>query len=255
MNHNKHRRTFLALHGRNERILARRIVTAIRGDVLLLKGINIYNYKSVLSGMPLENLEAEIMSGWVRAGQMGAMVYRSLEAEKKYRNPFFSEFWNNWIVSNSAYLIGNKIKTIQETLLADLSGLISQTIEANADLFDITTVVHNFVKEPEFYRWQAMRIARTETTTAMNTAMDVAAEQTGIMIEKVWIASIDDRTRDSHADLDGVQVPKNEPFRTSNGNSLDYPGDPNGRPEEIINCRCTVGYVPVRDNTGNLILN
>jgi len=31
-------------------------------------------------------------------------------------------------------------------------------------------------------------------------------------------------------------------------NGLEVPGDPNGESEEIINCRCTVGYISKEDS-------
>jgi hypothetical protein len=38
--------------------------------------------------------------------------------------------------------------------------------------------------------------------------------------------------------MDGQTVAAGEYFVTGAGNQLEYPGDPNGPPEEIINCRC-----------------
>jgi len=253
---NKYRRTFLALHGRNERLMARGLVNGIRKDILSLGEMNQYNYESYLKGLEFKELEAEIQASYVRAGQIGSMIYTDLDKVKTKRlNPFFSEFWNNWIVSNSSIFILNKVRTIRETLLAEISGVVLQAIENAQDLRTITTIIKDHVKEPNFYRWQAQRIARTETTTAMNTAMQVAGEQSGLRLNKVWISALDGRTRDAHADLAGTSIPQDDVFRTINGNSLAYPGDPNGAAEEIINCRCSLAYEPVRDGAGNLILD
>ena len=62
------------------------------------------------------------------------------------------------------------------------------------------------------------------------------AEKLGIKVKKEWMATLDSRTRDSHAAIDGEKVPLNKPF----SNGLMYPKDPNGRPEEVYNCRCTM---------------
>jgi len=48
--------------------------------------------------------------------------------------------------------------------------------------------------------------------------------------------------RDSHIEVHGDVVPLNEPFLVDSSEMM-HPGDPNGGPEEIINCRCAV--VPV----------
>ena len=64
------------------------------------------------------------------------------------------------------------------------------------------------------------------------------AEDMGNELTKFWMATLDNRTRDSHAMLDGVSVPLNDTF----DNGLERPRDPNGAPAEICNCRCTMTY-------------
>lgn len=64
------------------------------------------------------------------------------------------------------------------------------------------------------------------------------AEDMGVDIGKVWMATLDNRTRDSHAQLDGNSVGLYDRF----DNGLDRPRDPDGEPAEICNCRCTLQY-------------
>lgn len=86
---------------------------------------------------------------------------------------------------------------------------------------------------------RAVRIARTEghriqcasTMDAMETAKERGAD-----VIKQWDATLDARTRDSHAKIDGEIRELDKPF----SNGLMYPGDPHGRPEEVINCRCAL---------------
>ena len=66
------------------------------------------------------------------------------------------------------------------------------------------------------------------------------ANDAGGFDQKLWLTQRDSNVRDSHAVLDGVTIPVNAKFKLSSGDELDYPGDPNGRLESIINCRCTV---------------
>ena len=90
----------------------------------------------------------------------------------------------------------------------------------------------------------AIRNARTIMTSAQNGGRQQVAEDAeaiGINLTKVWVATLDDRTRDSHAEMDGVEVPVDEPFDV-NGSELMYPADPNGDPAEVYNCRCTLVY-------------
>lgn len=87
----------------------------------------------------------------------------------------------------------------------------------------------------------ALRIARTSTTSIMGeaafTAQSKLNSKLGGLLEKEWISALDDRTRESHASLDGERVPVDKPF----SNGLMFVGDPSGPPEEIINCRCVQG--------------
>lgn len=88
-------------------------------------------------------------------------------------------------------------------------------------------------------RDSAIRTARTAVTGAQNAGrMDsyAAAEKMGIKLKKEWLATLDARTRHSHAMLDGEQVAQDKKF----SNGCRFPGDPQGPPWEIYNCRCTV---------------
>lgn len=91
-------------------------------------------------------------------------------------------------------------------------------------------------------RDSAIRTARTAVTGAQNAGrMDsyFAAEKMGIKCRKEWMATLDGRTRHSHAMLDGEVVDNDKKF----SNGCRFPGDPQGRPEEIYNCRCTLASV------------
>lgn len=85
----------------------------------------------------------------------------------------------------------------------------------------------------------AIRNARTATTGAENAGRMQSyedAEELGIQMQKQWISTLDDRTRETHVLLDQEIVDTDEAF----SNKLMYPGDPDGAPEEVYNCRCTM---------------
>ena len=62
------------------------------------------------------------------------------------------------------------------------------------------------------------------------------ASKDGIILDKQWLATKDERTRDSHAHLDGEIRKWNERF----SNGLRYPQDPQGEVGEVYNCRCAM---------------
>ena len=86
----------------------------------------------------------------------------------------------------------------------------------------------------------AQRNARTMTTNAeCGGRLDSYQEldNRGIVQKKVWIATPDDRTRESHFAMDGEEVDINEEF----SNGCMFPADENCPDEsEIWNCRCTM---------------
>ena len=64
------------------------------------------------------------------------------------------------------------------------------------------------------------------------------AEDMGNSITKIWIATLDNRTRDAHADRDGEEIALDDEFAPG----LSRPRDPNGVLSEICNCRCSLKY-------------
>lgn len=103
----------------------------------------------------------------------------------------------------------------------------------------IKNLTDSFMVVMQNNRTAAIRNARTAVTSAQNSGRQECynrAVEKGIELEKEWMATNDSRTRDSHKHLDGVIVKYNEPFP----NNLMYPGDPDGEPAEVYNCRCTM---------------
>ena len=121
-----------------------------------------------------------------------------------------------------------------------IASAISQGILQGEPLDDIA---HRLEKVCQMSWNSAYRNARTAMTGAQNAGrLDSYqdAQKMGINVKKEWMATLDEHTRSSHADLDGQSVDIDKPFVTENGNELMYPGDPEGAPEEVYNCRCTM---------------
>lgn len=85
----------------------------------------------------------------------------------------------------------------------------------------------------------AVRNARTMTTGAENAGRVDSykrAEGMGIKMTQCWVATLDGRTRHSHRSLDGEEIEVGGTF----SNGCRYPGDPNGSPSDVYNCRCSL---------------
>lgn len=84
----------------------------------------------------------------------------------------------------------------------------------------------------------ARTIARTEILPCYEGASREAMRQSKVVKRRGWLSAFSEKTRDDHADGDGQEVGLDEDFIIG-GESLAYPGDPAGRPDNIINCLCT----------------
>ena len=82
--------------------------------------------------------------------------------------------------------------------------------------------------------WESQRIARTEIHNSHNTAVMDTYQEYGVEYT-MWIAADDERTRESHLEINGEIIPMGGTY----SNGLKYPGDTDGPIEEWINCRCS----------------
>lgn len=135
----------------------------------------------------------------------------------------------------SKNLYTSTYKTAKETVKR-----ISKGIAMNSSY---ATIASDIAKTGTASVNNALRIVRTESHRiheevkfkTINGAKDKGAD-----VVKQWDASIDRRTRKSHAALDGQIRELDQPFKSpSNGHTAMYPGG-FGIASEDINCRCVV---------------
>lgn len=146
-----------------------------------------------------------------------------------------------------------------------ISNAVAQGIIQGDSIEDIA---QRIAKQTASQNMSAMtRYARTAMTSAQNAGRVEAmqeAQDMGIKVQKQWVATLDSKTRDAHAMLDGQVVDIDKPFHSELGDIM-YPGDPSANPANVYNCRCALvyvypDYVPKsvqrRDNnTGEIINN
>ena len=138
--------------------------------------------------------------------------------------------------------------------------VLGRAAETGASFDDI---VKELLRHPEFGAMRARRIARTETVTAANGAAMLYANESGNVMEKIWIAVKDSRTRHDHKAVDGTRLDIQTPFDLMNQKygkvQMMQPGarvQPNGLPVpavEVVNCRCTVAFRAKRGADGRIL--
>ena len=132
----------------------------------------------------------------------------------------------------SAKLYGTYMEQMKVNVAAEISRGI-----ATAETFD--HIARNISNRTNQSFNNTMRIVRTEghgvqIRAAVN--MQERAKKAGADVLKQWDATLDARTRDSHARLDGEIRELDEKF----SNGMKYPSDPSGGASEVINCRCAL---------------
>ena len=81
---------------------------------------------------------------------------------------------------------------------------------------------------------RARRIARTETMRGLNAASFAMYTESIDVAGFEWSAVMDGKTRPAHQIMNGERIFKGEIF----SNGLQYPLDPLGPADEVVNCRC-----------------
>lgn len=224
-------------------------------------------YTGVIAlNIPIEEIENIYFKMYESVGLThGKRVGKSINAQmKRFEIDFFDiEFRRTlaeWLRQNA----GTRITSVHSSLVKELVDYISGRVEEGQTMDEIVRGLQKYIRSRNFYRWQIDRIVRTETTAAANYGASRAGDVSGVLMVKEWVSSSDARTRRhemgdvyDHIDMDGVRVPKDGMFSVPDKfggvDNILFPGDPKGRPGNVINCRCTNALIPQRDEAGQLI--
>ena len=220
-----------------------------------------------LEDLPTKGLKQTIYSLHIAMGtQMAESSYKGLKKGLKSNLPnehkgYFSDLWQSVIVRYLDYKgLGQLIKDITDTTKQQIQRYLKKGIEEGLTLKE---TIKN-LKTAGITDYRAELIARTETTKAANTGSVVGAISTGLRTNKIWISTLDNRTRiiprdkNDHYHMYGIQVPIDSKFEVPSLDNLgfeymDYPGDFHASAGNVCNCRCTIGYQVVKDANNDYV--
>jgi hypothetical protein len=142
-------------------------------------------------------------------------------------------------------------KTTTEQVMAS----ITEGIEKQQTVDEMVRGLKEMFTNPDEIGGRLERIVRTETLTAASIGQAAAMNDAGSIIpglKKSWVNAGDDRVRGlkasdgaDHVSLQGVIVDFDKPFTDPrSGTKLMYPRDTNGQAGDVINCRCSLIYMP-----------
>lgn len=164
--------------------------------------------------------------------------------QTKDENTKFESALNEYVNTQVGLRIQNIKRTSRKRVIREVRQVISDGLAEG----DVQTLVSNKIASiySEFNRARALTIVRTETGMAQNFAhLEAAKAIDEPSLKKTWIATGDDRSRDSHLDMHNESVGLNEKFSVSSDDGvvlMDGPGDASAPAAEIINCRCVLTF-------------
>lgn len=265
---NKYRQKYLRYHASYEKRATKELLKVFKswGKRIQLQGDDFNGWVSqVNSFTPIDDLMTAYLTIYTNIGKVhGSRVLRDIDKETKMFG--FGEFVEVFRTAVGLYLQREGLKRVvlvRQSFIDEIVKIISQRNEMGWSVARITDAVQEQVKQPNFYRWQAARIARTESTAASNFSAMQVGSRTGFMMQKVWVSASDGRTRRKpddefdHFEMNGKKVDVDQPFKLTSNKGVEdlvqFPGDPTGDAGNIINCRCAIAMVPKKDRNGRLI--
>jgi len=234
----------------------------IRNDMFKMSDKADWTLNDMLKYNRLDKLEGEVL---LEIKKISLGTYKNmLKTNKAIVKNTYNESWFGYEKETGARLDFDKLdsETVNKVVLNPYPGVTLRDLIKDLTASQIKqlkiilgsgltqgstiTEIANKLKEMlEINYVRAVRIARTESGRASEKAqLDLTsqAEDMGIKIRKVWAAVLDNRTRDSHANMDGVKADDDGLFNV-NGVIMSAPkvvvSDPLGNAAgEVINCRC-----------------
>jgi uncharacterized protein with gpF-like domain len=169
-----------------------------------------------------------------------SMATRQIKSRRFERKvDTFARLAAEWITREAL----RKATLIADTDRDDVLAAINAGLEEGLGTEEIA---RNIRKVSQLTPFRAATIARTETHAAATfgsiESVREAEQELGVRMLKVWLPTMDARTRPDHAAMaNHPPVPLDEKF-TVGGEMMDRPGDPSASAKNIISCRCALAY-------------
>lgn len=153
-----------------------------------------------------------------------------------------SGMWEAELASYAQQRAGENIVSVTGSLKDELVKILRARLDV-ADVVGVEKLTQQvFGDYGKVAEWMVRRIAQTETMIGLAQAGAVAADTLDVGFTKQWSAVLI-RTRESHLQMDGVEVDRDELFYVGDEKApMRWPHDDAfGAPAgEIINCACDV---------------
>lgn len=227
------------LRARLERALGRKLGSFLRlqgaelGDAygvggIYRVGVSIANSIPALGGL----LEASYRVGI--ATQAAARAEMLGLPEPSYIEPH--------VVAYAAQQSAARVVDINDATVRRIQGVVTAATAEAQTLAETARAIRDALVGAS--RARSFAIARTEVGSATAFGDHLAAKESGLKLLKQWLTAGDGGKRHpSYPGLNGQTREIDEPFDVG-GAAMQFPLDPDGPAEEVVNCRCVLNYLP-----------
>lgn len=171
-------------------------------------------------------------------GGMALKQVKSRRIERKAAQTIYDQLIADWIGRESLRKATLIADTDRDDVLDAINGGLAEGLGTEE-------IARNIRKVSQLTPFRAATVARTETHAAATfgsiESVRQAERELGVVMNKEWLATKDDRTRPEHLAADGQQVETAGKFVVG-GEMMDRPGDTAGSSANVVNCRCAIIY-------------
>jgi uncharacterized protein with gpF-like domain len=194
------------------------------------------NPVAIASTVPLWRAEVDRILPALTPAQREGWAAAHLVGEFDPKDPFIQA--NLALTKNLLVRIPDEVHSMVVGAILEGSQKAESTEQVANRVDDILTFTGS-----ENWENRSRVIARTELTRHFSGSMlahGLLREQAGdSSLSKQWDTMMDNKERLAHRDVNNQTQPLKQPFIVG-GEELLFPGDPTGRPSNIINCRCQI---------------
>jgi SPP1 gp7 family putative phage head morphogenesis protein len=222
-----------------------RVLMIARGEVLRKIERAAASEKSIVT----KHVAADFMFNLENFTNVFQAAMRSvgLDALKKAGDQVFAELgkddpWKMPQAETLTFLTNrkNKLSGVPDEVFDRIRNVITDGLQSGDPLNDIAAAIRGEFNDIGAGR--ARVIASTETSAAYGYGRHEAMSAAGVQFKR-WLTSGNSNVREAHELMNGAIVPIDDPFvvinpKDGDTDEIDYPGDINGEPWDVINCHC-----------------
>lgn len=195
--------------------------------------------RRLLNGSEIEDYYVNL---WSKCGGSNAhQIVQRIRAQKEESISDWERRYRKYAAERSAKVVGAILDTEAEMINSVIDKYIADGVSEGLGVDQIARNMRGSLADDlvNMQRYEAQRIAQTEVIGSSNVGSFEGAKSTGLDILKFWMTSGLPNVRPSHQEYQDMG---DQDMDYEYNTGLQYPGDPNGEAEEVINCHCTIGY-------------